>query len=64
MHIKRFYCKHCQSEGPAACRPIPHFAHAMLTFLTCGMWAIGWVVAYNLGIGEHANCTRCGTKVK
>lgn len=64
MHIRRCYCPECHTHGPAAVRPIPHFAHAMLTFFTCGFWAIGWALCYNLGLGEQAHCTRCGTKVK
>jgi hypothetical protein len=62
MGITRAYCHTC-GQHTKAITSFPHIAHAFLTLVSCGFWALGWAIAYKLDLGSKRNCDTCGNKV-
>lgn len=55
------YCPHCKQRVLVVRPGANHIVHLLLTFLTCGLWLIVWIlVAIRIG---NWSCEQCGKKI-
>lgn len=60
-HASR-YCDHCDRRVRAIGEKPNHLLHFLITFCTCGLWAIVWVIVALSAVGGY-RCSRCGMEV-
>lgn len=55
------YCPNCQ-QLVLGRRDMPnHILHFLITFLTCGLWVIPWIVLSVMAARAPYQCTFCGS---
>ena len=58
--IQRF-CRVCQQQRPHTKQGIAHLLHFCLSFATCGMWLLVWVLLGVVNVARGCRCTFCGS---
>lgn len=59
-------CPNCGKDQPAH-RPestVSHGFHAFMTFLTCGLWVVIWIICAAKGPDRSWKCVKCGEVVE
>ena len=60
----RAYCDDCDRYVRASKeKTVNHVLHLLLTVLTCGLWAVIWLLAGAASLSERYRCPRCGNVV-
>ena len=57
------YCGKCLAQVPVRKPTVRHWPHIILTLLTGGVWAIGWVMDVRRARTYSWRCLKCGCDV-
>jgi len=58
------YCPNCQRVVLGRREKPAHVLHFLISFFTCGLWVIPWLIMTEAAKHKAWRCTICGTEGK
>ena len=55
-HFSQGHCPACDKKVLAVKTPVNHILHAIISFVSCGMWLFIWVIAVLLSDASPWRC--------
>jgi hypothetical protein len=60
MDQKQLHCRTCNRSTLGTRPAFSNLIHFLITFCSCGLWGIPWIVLGLLHENKQFNCTVCG----